>query len=84
MKSHLSAEECFSNSHEVHYARTFPAEEIDRMYPLCAKETSSDELNTKSSQNENEGKTLTEIAEMVTTSRPPEMKTVEFDGNPKL
>ncbi|VDK66454.1 unnamed protein product, partial [Onchocerca ochengi] len=69
----------------MHYVRTFLIEEIDRIHLLCEEESRSEGSDVKSGVKENEGKSLTELIEkLLITSKPPEIKTVEFDGNPKL
>ncbi|VDK87771.1 unnamed protein product, partial [Onchocerca ochengi] len=65
----------------MYYVRDFLTEEIDRIHLLNDEESG----NEGSSVREREGRPLTELIEkLVTTSKPPELKTLEFDGNPKF
>uniref|UniRef100_A0A1I7W1A0 Centromere protein K n=1 Tax=Loa loa TaxID=7209 RepID=A0A1I7W1A0_LOALO len=83
-ESYLNSEEClFSSCHKMHYVRTLLTEEIGQINLLCEKE-GNERAEVKSSVRENEGKLTELIEKLVTTSKPKEIKTVEFDGNPKL
>ncbi|VDM94209.1 unnamed protein product [Onchocerca ochengi] len=60
-------------------------EKIDRIHLLCEEESRNEGSNVKPSVRENGGRFLTELIEkLVTTSKPPTLSPIEFDGNPRM